>query len=192
MKSLQELFLECKSQLNSVGIDVTKDCEIDIKLGRKTKRYGCCKPEMPDKTTKYITKIRGRTYIKYYRYKQYHIEISPWVMNLNEEIIKNTIIHELIHCLPGCDNHGKDFKKYAKFINEKLCYNITTAGNKAEDYKKSNLQLVENNEYNYKIQCKKCNQVFYRKRLVKGFEKKYICSRCGGKFLVENYPQKVI
>ena len=27
-------------------------------------------------------------------------------------------MHEIIHCLPDCNNHGKIFKYYAKIINE--------------------------------------------------------------------------
>ena len=29
--------------------------------------------------------------------------------------IKNTIMHEIIHCFPYCNNHGSEFKKYAKY-----------------------------------------------------------------------------
>ena len=63
--------------------------------------------------------------IKYGRCNKHHIEISPWVMQLDKNIIKNTIMHELIHCMPYCNNHGAEFKKYARYINEKLGYNIS-------------------------------------------------------------------
>ncbi len=46
-------------------------------------------------------------------------------MQLDKNIIKNTIMHELIHCMPYCNNHGAEFKKYARYINEKLGYNIS-------------------------------------------------------------------
>ncbi len=46
-------------------------------------------------------------------------------MELDEEIIKNTIMHELIHCMPYCNNHGKKFKEYAKYINKNLGYDIS-------------------------------------------------------------------
>ena len=29
-------------------------------------------------------------------------------------------MHELIHCMPYCNNHGKEFKKYANIINEMM------------------------------------------------------------------------
>lgn len=102
-------------------------------------------------------------------------------MELNDDIIKNTIIHELIHCLPKCTNHGAEFRKYAKIINEKLGYNITRTGNKKEDFKKSNVEYSEIEEYKYKIKCKECGQLYYRKRLNKNFTKKYRCGKCKGK-----------
>jgi predicted SprT family Zn-dependent metalloprotease len=185
MKDIQELFEECKKELYNIGINVEKDCKVDIQISkRNNKRYGCCKPDEPDKATKYNVLIRKKKYVKYYRYKKYHIEISPWVMELDDIIVKNTIIHELIHCLPECDNHGSKFKRYASFINEQLGYNIARLGNKAEDYKKSNKQFDEEIVYNYEIKCKNCGQTFYRKKINKGFEKKYFCGKCKGKFIV--------
>ena len=98
----------------------------------------------------------------YEKYKKHKIEISSWVMQLDEAIIKNTIMHELIHCIPDCNNHGKEFKKYANYINTQLGYNIKTTGNKKDDYQKSNLEYHEEINFKYKIQCKACGQTFFR------------------------------
>ena len=105
-------------------------------------------------------------------------------MELDERIIKNTIIHEIIHCMPYCNNHGEQFKKYAEYINSKLGYNISRIGNKKEDYKNSNIEYREEKRFNYKIVCEKCNQTFYRQRLNKYFQLKFRCGKCGGKFFV--------
>ena len=48
-------------------------------------------------------------------------------------------------------------------------------GNKAEDYKKSNIEYNENVSYNYKIVCEDCGQTFYRQRYTKVFEIKHRC-----------------
>ena len=102
-------------------------------------------------------------------------------MDLDEKVIKNTIIHEIIHCFPYCNNHGKEFKKYANYINERLNYNITRLGNKKEDYENSNQEYIEENTYKHKIICTKCGHVYLRKRLKKNFFKKYRCGVCNGK-----------
>ena len=98
-EKLLRLFDESKAELKSIGIDIDNTDlygTIDIKFSRRSaKRYGCCKQDDPDKSTKY--KKNRRVY--YSKFNSHHIEISPWLMDLNEDIIKNTIIHELIHCI---------------------------------------------------------------------------------------------
>ena len=162
-EKLKELYSQCIDELKSIDINVEKNRNINIKINKRSKkRYGCCKKIAKDK---------------------YQIEISEWVMELNEKIIKNTIMHELIHCLPRCNNHGEIFKRYANTINEKLGYNISRIGNKEKDCEASNIEYVEDEtKYNYKIVCKNCNQNFFRQRIKKGFTRKYRCGKCGGKF----------
>lgn len=185
-EKLNKLYNDCIKELEMIGISILNNEQIgniDIRIAkRNNKRYGCCKQENPDKTSTKIRRVGRKTYISYERFKEHHIEISKWVMNLEDNIIKNTIIHEIIHCFPGCNNHGKLFKQYAEFINQKLNYNIQTVGNRKEDYEKSNLEYVENqNNYKYKIICEKCGLIIYRQRLKENLIKKYRCGKCGGK-----------
>lgn len=184
-EKLNKLYFECIQELENIGINIQNEKiigTIDIKISaRNNKRYGCCKQENPDKKYKVIQKIGHRKIIKYEKFNTHHIEISKWVMQLNDNIIKNTIIHELIHCIPFCNNHGSEFKKYAKYINKKLGYNITTKGNKEADYLASNLEFKEENNYKYKIVCQNCGQIIYRKRFNKNLIKAYKCGKCGGK-----------
>ena len=187
-EKLKKLFDECKEELKSIGLDIDDKDKIgiiNIKIGKRNcKRYGCCKQEKPDEKSKYIEKVGRRKYIKYSKFNEHTIEVSKWVLELKEDIIKNTIMHEIIHCLPYCNNHGIEFKKYAKFINEKLGYNVTRVGNKNEDLKNSNLK-EEKEYFKYKVKCSKCDYVFYRKRMNKNFERKYRCGKCLGRFIIE-------
>ena len=187
---LNKLFEECINELNKIGIDVLdtkKVGKIDINISkRNNKRYGCCKQEKPDKEYKTIIRKGYKRIIRYEKFDLHHIEISPWVMKLEDKIIKNTIIHELIHCFPYCNNHGEQFKKYANYINLKLGYDISRTGNKKEDFEKSNVEYKEAEQYNYKVICQGCGQEFYRKRLQKNFKRKYRCAKCNGKLEVFN------
>ena len=181
---LKELYNECVKELQSIGIEINENKigQINISLAkRKASRYGCCKQEKPDKRIFHYIKRGRRKYKIYDKFSKHNIEISKWVMDLDEKVIKNTIIHEIIHCFPYCNDHGKEFKKYANYINERLDYNITRLGNKKEDYEKSNQEYKEENTYKYKIICKKCGYVYLRKRLKKNFFKKYRCGVCNGK-----------
>lgn len=185
-EKLFELYNECINELKGIGINIENNDKIgkvDIKLSnRKAKRYGCCRQEDPDKNFKIVEKRGYKRIIKYEKFNRHHIEISNWVMQLNDEIIKNTIMHEIIHCFPYCNNHGTNFKRYATYINEKLGYNITRTGNVKEDYEKSNIEFkVKEPEYKYKIICTRCGQEIYRKRFSSKLIKKYRCGKCGGK-----------
>lgn len=128
-EKLEKLYLECTDELKTIGIDVTNSNnigKIHIQISkRNNKRYGACKQEKPDKSTIYTQKIGRRKLVKYWKYNEHYIELSPWVMKLNDDIIKNTIMHEIIHCMPYCNNHGEEFKKYAKYINSKLGYDVS-------------------------------------------------------------------
>ena len=188
-EKLKKLFNECIGELNSIGIDVKNDNVGEINIGlakRNAKRYGCCKQDAPNPNLFHIEKRGRHKYKVYDKFDKHNIEISKWVMDLDEKIIKNTIMHEIIHCFYRCNNHGAEFKKYAKYINEKLGYNISRLGNKEEDFKKSNITYFpEKQRYNYKIICSNCGQIFYRQRLQKNFIKKYRCGKCKGKLNLE-------
>lgn len=187
-EKLNRLYRECIKELNMVGIDILDEKyygKIDISISkRNNKRYGCCRQEEPDKRYKAIIKRGRRKIIRYERFNRHHIEISKWVLELEDNIIKNTIIHELIHCIPYCNNHGSEFKKYAKLINNTYGYDISRVGDKKRDYEKSNLEYNEGSKYNYRVVCKGCKQEFYRQRINKDFAKKYICGKCKSKFEV--------
>lgn len=187
-EKLNKLFKECLSELETIGIDILnkeKFGNIDINISkRNNKRYGACKQDEPDIKTKYIEKIGRRRYVKYWKYNKHYIEISKWVLELDDKIIKNTIMHELIHCMPNCSNHGVDFKKYANYINKQLDYDISRVGNKEEDYRKSNLGYKEDRKYKYKVECQNCGYSFFRQRMNKDFTRKYRCGKCGGRFKI--------
>ncbi len=187
-EKLNKLFLECKYELKGIGIDIEDSSvgKITIDVAkRKCKRYGCCKQKNPDLKSKYYEIVRSRKYKRYAVYKEHNIEISKWVLELNDDIIKNTIIHELIHCFPKCNNHGDEFKKYAKYINYKLGYNISRVGDKEKDLRNNNIE-IDKEKYNYKVECVSCGYVFYRKRMLKNFCRKYRCGYCKGKFDIQN------
>ena len=195
-EQLQKIYQKCLKELNEIGINMQDNDQIgkiEISLSnRSQKRYGICKQEEPDEQTRYIERRGRKRIIKYAKYKKHKIEISSWVMQLDKSIIKNTIMHELIHCIPDCNNHGKEFKKYANYINTQLGYNIKTTGNKKDDYQKSNLEYHEEINFKYKIQCKECGQTFFRKRINKNFTRKYRCGKCNGKLKIEEINKKLL
>lgn len=186
-EKLTKLYEQCLTELKSIGLDLSKENvgEITVQISkRNNKRYGCCKQEKPDEKFKIVEKHGRRKIVKYEKFNKHTIEISKWVLELKDKIIKNTIMHEIIHCFPFCNNHGKQFKMYAKYINDRLGYDISRLGNKKEDYEKSNLEFMEK-EWKYVIKCTNCGKFLYRNRLAGNFFKKYRC-KCGGKLVLSS------
>ena len=85
--------------------------------------YGEKSEEKTQIAQKNISKLNLSMYVPQIIMLTLAFVLGVYVPKFLDIIIKNTIIHELIHCLPKCTNHGKEFKKYAKIINEKLGYN---------------------------------------------------------------------
>lgn len=86
----------------------------------------------------------------------------------------DTMIHEILHCLPECFNHGKHWKHEAYRVNELLGMNIDT---------KANIEITEEelNGYNHAIQCKECGTIMGYMRRTKAYRSPelYRCI-CGG------------
>ena len=62
------------------------------------------------------------------------IYLMPAMLEVNDDILDNTIIHEIIHSIEGCWSHGKEFHQWGKkaYIKYKLKYPIETKGNREE------------------------------------------------------------
>ena len=154
----------------SIGNRVLNEC---------VKSY--CEPyiykiEFKEKSKSYWAKI-GRNSKKH---SGYFLRIGG-LFNLipNEELAKirfqSTIIHELIHTIPGCMNHGSKFQRICYLVNKKYPqYKLQTATG-AEDF---GIQLDEPTP-KYKIICKCCGKEYLYQRKPKLNINMYKCSKCG-------------
>ena len=94
--------------------------------------------------------------------------------------IKSTIVHELIHAVNGCYNHGSKFQTIAKELSK--AYNIelgTTASSK--EMEMTNEYRLSKAKYVIKCTNQNCNCMIFRYRAV-GVVKntdKYKCGECG-------------
>lgn len=92
--------------------------------------------------------------------------------------VKSTIVHELIHTVAGCYNHGPKFQEIARLLSS--AYNIEL-GTRASKKEMALSEEYRISKAKYIIRCKKCGQVITRQRatrLVK-YPMTYSCG-CGG------------
>lgn len=113
------------------------------------------------------------------KYKDFNIRIgSLFELIPNDDLciirLEECMIHELIHTIPGCNNHGYKFKQIANRVNRKYCkykIEVQTSGDRF------GISAPEP-QINYEIICKHCGARFYRSRRLKKPLSDYMCSIC--------------
>ena len=76
-----------------------------------------------------------------------HPELSSEACPIEE--LKNVIVHELLHTCPRCLGHGKTWMKYAKIVNEKYGYEVSTVKDHEDIFHKEKPVLL-------RLVCKSC------------------------------------
>jgi len=157
---LNEILEVVINEAQEVNIPVSFYINREVKINtRAKKRMGCCLK-------------KGNEYI---------IEISSFVIDCEEKLIKEILAHEIIHTCDGCFNHGSLWKTYVKRMNYIYGYNIKTRSS-SEDLGK---KYKENINYKYVIKCEKCGKEIYRLKKSKLVtQTKYYRCKCGGKLVL--------
>lgn len=124
---------------------------------------------------------RGVTYTINYRAKQRlgqccnkkNINISRWLLEIgSDKDIKNTIIHEILHTFDDAVGHKARWKYYARYVNNRTDYHITTTTDIDNIYKRVNEKRPLEK---YEITCLGCGAVYYKSRLQRTTLNGYKC-----------------
>ena len=111
-------------------------------------------------------------------------EIPQYEMGL--KCLEESIIHEYIHTLKGCWNHGAKFKYWCSILNYKYGYNIQ-ATTLASEYGLTTTMIKKNSKYI--MVCEKCGHTYSYMKKPRYAVSDYYCTVCGGKHLTlcQNY-----
>lgn len=151
----------CKSDLDSLGIKYGRVSNWTVNTRAKC-RLGQCR------------KIAAGLF---------DINISEALLkeDVDDQITLNTIMHELLHTVPGCFTHKGKWKLYADYVNKKLTqYTIKRVSKESE----VNITIDRKQPvYKYILRCTKCGQEVKRKKETKviTYYKRYRCGNCGGR-----------
>lgn len=160
MKDLMQLVNECKKELDEIDIEYRTVRNWTVNKRAKC-RWGLCK------------KISEGVF---------DISISEKLLadEVDDIAAKNTIIHELLHTVKGSKGHKALWKAMADRVNRyypqyriKRCTSNEEKGIEIEHTPTA---------YKYKIRCKECGAISYRRRksnVVQNIEK-YRCGKCRG------------
>ena len=110
---INRMLSECEDLLRGLGVPISESVCPEVTLNGSTSTYGlCC--------------ARGSK--KRYSAYDYYIEISGYTLENTEKSLRNTLIHELIHTVPGGHCHTGQWKKWADYVSEKTEYTIQHYG----------------------------------------------------------------
>jgi len=112
MRDLEAIAYECMEKLDALEIPYGNVTEISVNTRAKS-RWGQCRHK-PDGT--------------------HTININVELLDESNDIrgLENTIIHELLHTCPGCNNHGPIWKTYAEKVRAAYGYDIKRCSDAAE------------------------------------------------------------
>lgn len=164
MKNLQIIARECMKELDAIGIAYTKPAAFTVNT-RAQSRWGQCRK-------------RNGTFT---------INISSRLLqdDVSDTATKDTVIHELLHTVDGCQNHGTKWKSLALKVNRAYPkYNIKTSTTMEE---KGIKDFLESGAYKYKVVCKRCNTaaLYMRRTNAVTHPERFCCGTCEGQLRVE-------
>lgn len=140
LEDIQKEVMEDFSLLVSLGYDDLLNKEVRVVWGKKVRAFGTCKRIGVQPSGKILYEIQiNKEYIAVGESKEVH----------------NTIMHECIHCIDGCMNHGEKWKLAAKKVNDK--FDFTTIKRTGYD---AAYQAVIETKYKYEAICNNCGSVY--------------------------------
>lgn len=166
IQKIETIAYECMDELYALGIEPNYVDEYTVNTRAKS-RWG---------QTKRITTNGIATY---------RIDIADCLVrdDAPKGALKETVMHEIIHCVDGCFNHGENWKRVVAMVNKEYGYHI----GRTDTYKDMGFEtnpLKREHKAKYRVICNKCNHKWDYERASKTVqicrENRAKCS-CGGK-----------
>ena len=172
MKDLQKLFNECIAELDAIGVEYGNITSVKVNT-RAQKRWGLCKKKL-------ITDCENSA-----QAYEYEISISHRLLadDVNDKVVKDTIMHEILHTCKKCYAHNNVWKSLANKVNKAYGYNIKRTTSCEEKEIESNIKDIAK----HKFVCVCCGTEVFRLKesnFTRNY-KAYRCTRCGGNFKKE-------
>lgn len=101
---------------------------------------------------------------------------------MEDQQVKNTIAHELLHTVEGCCNHQWYWQKLANIVNTRMPKYTVKRTTEAEE---KGIPIQRKPPvYRYFFRCTGCGTVvkYQRESKFTNNYRRYYCRRCGGRF----------
>lgn len=154
-KELDQELAALWKELRGLGVPVSKKLDPHVRINTRAKRrLGCC----------------------VYSPGQCAVEVSARILE-DPELLRLTLVHELLHTCPGCRNHGPQWKSWARIAGQALGLDVQRTVPLEDSPGPLRQESVK-----YVLQCQSCGALIPRKRMSKAVKApwRYRCS-CGGR-----------
>ena len=154
MRDLYSYAERCKQTLDRLGVPYAKYATFQV--NKTARRWGSC-----------------ACY-----YGEYTIEVASTLLyEANAETgLLSTLYHELLHAVPGCMNHGPEWKRWAALVSKETGITIKRTDSMEE------CGVVEDHmpQPKYAVTCPDCGHVWVRYRMCKliAHPEKFRCGNC--------------
>ena len=169
MKNLNEYDELCKQILIDCDIPFV-DCPVTASK-RMSRAWGNC----------HWTR-RGGT-------ESFKIHINHILLDdsVSDKALENTILHELLHTVKGCQDHGAKWSHYADIVNREYGYDIRRTDGDVDDAAAKLAKAQVRNSYKYKVFCPSCGAKWLYSRASKTVQHPdwYRCGKCKTTLQVE-------
>lgn len=154
-----ELVVECKQMLEDIKIIIPQNITFNTN-SRYTRRLGNCR--------------------RFIATNNFEISIATHVVigdDVDYTTTKNTLLHEMLHTLDGCFNHGKTWKYYASLVKKNYGFDISRTG----EITKKHQDVLNMGKVIKTLKCESCGKEFSFPETSK-YIKKYndFTCKCGG------------
>ena len=121
---LNRMLAQCIRDVKSLGYRPVGRIKPQVRITRNTRGIGQCR----ETTGAYYRRRGDKPGVRRLRdgaKPVFEISCSVNAGNSDKEFL-DVLYHEVIHTLPGCFSHGKEFQEAAKRVNEAFGCNVTT------------------------------------------------------------------
>ena len=106
---INRMLAESIALLKGIGCPISDSICPEVELTGSRSYFGIC---------------YDKRHLKKPKKYDFYIKISGYTLKNRERQLRNTLIHELIHTVPGGQCHTGEWKKWAKYVSKKTGYDI--------------------------------------------------------------------
>ena len=165
---LNSMLAKAREMLLAINVPISESICPNIVLAKSHSFYGqCCGKNSSLNKSRY----------------QFQIRISAFTLDNSEKSMMNTLLHELIHTVPGGHGHRGQWLRWANYVRKCYGYDIRRCdGDKSSEDRHNLVKDKRVRWIRFVIVCPHCHLKWEREKrtVVVMHPERYKCPKCNG------------